>query len=235
MRTFKAYFDIALYPDGVSCLRYDSDEDLMEDEDIYNEYKCSEEHSQYIVKYLRENYNFDTGSEIYFRSVTYDRIMNMFTAEIVVNDDDDSDEVDDMDEIILPGHYCDDFYVFINDEIRHLHIKLCYYVRVKEAGEEEEEEEEEEQETGEQETGEQETGEQETGEQEKCEDEQEKCEDEQETVDPIQKEINKEIINTTMFTNLIKSANDSAIINNILSHIFANTYKTINNKNNENA
>lgn len=226
MRTFKAYFDIALYPDGVSCLRYDSDEDLMEDEDIYNEYKCSEEHSQYIVKYLRENYNFDTGSEIYFRSVTYDRIMNMFTAEIVVNDDDDSDEVDDMDEIILPGHYCDDFYVFINDEIRHLHIKLCYYVRVKEAGEEEEEEEE--QETGEQENrvNEQETEEQENRVQEKCEDEQ---------VDPIQKEINKEIINTTMFTNLIKSANDSAIINNILSHIFANTYKTINNKNNENA
>lgn len=226
MRTFKADFDIALYPDGVSCLRYDSDEDLMEDEDIYNEYKCSEEHSQYVIKYLRENYNFDTGSEIYFRSVTYDRIMNMFTAEIVVNDDDDSDEVDDMDEIILPGHYCDDFYVFINGEIRHLHIKLCYYERVKE----------------------QETGEQEAGEQEKCEDEQTSGEQEaeeqenrvqeqetEEQEDPIQKEINKEIINTTMFTTLIKSANDSAIINNILSHIFTNTYKTINNKNNENA
>jgi flagellar biosynthesis GTPase FlhF len=232
----------------------------MEDEDIYNQYKCSEEQSQYVVKYLRENYNFDTGSEIYFRSVTYDRIMNMFTAEIVVNDDEDSDEVDDMDEIILPGHYCDDFYVFINGEIRHLHIKLSYYERVKEAGEEETEE----QETGEQETGEQEnrvneqtSGEQETGEQENRVNEQtsgeqenraqepeeqeteeqetEEPEDPEDPEDPIQKEINKEIINTNIFTNVYKYVNDNEIINNILSHIFPNTYKTINNKNNENA
>jgi hypothetical protein len=129
MRTFEVYLDIALYPDDANCISDGSDEESFET------YKCTEKHTQYVVKYLRDNYIFDTTSEIYFRSVKYDTMYERFVAELVFNSGSDDetdfeDEVDDMNEIVLPGDICDEFYLFIDNKIYYLDIRFTHYVRI---------------------------------------------------------------------------------------------------------
>jgi len=138
MRTIEAIFEVAIYPEGVSGYHFEEDDEgcceLVEDIDIFEKHKCCEKHSSIVLEYLKDAYDRYTNNDIEFRSLKFDKYCNTFSVQITFkgHDLDDDDEIEYVDELILPGDVHDEFYLFIDSQIHFLHIKLCYYSDVEE-------------------------------------------------------------------------------------------------------
>lgn len=141
MRTIEAIFEVALYPEGVSGYHFEEDDEgcceLVEDLDIFEKHKCCEKQSQHVLTYLKDAYDRYNNNDIEFSLLKFDKYSNIFSVQITFkgHDLDDDDEIEYVDELILPGDVNDEFYLFIDQQIHFLHIKLCYYSDVDEAEE----------------------------------------------------------------------------------------------------
>ena len=149
MRTIEAIFEVAIYPEGVSGYHFEEDDDgcceMVEDLDIFEKHKCCEKHSSRVLEYLKDAYDRYTNNDIEFRSLKFDKYSNVFSVQITFkgHELDHDDEIEYVDDLILPGDVHDDFYLFIDSQIHFLHIKLCYYSDVEDEDEEQEQKEQE--------------------------------------------------------------------------------------------
>jgi len=138
MRTIEAIFEVAIYPEGVSGYHFEEDDEgcceLVEDLDIFEKHKCCEKHSSIVLEYLKDAYDRYTNNDIEFTLLKFDKYSNIFSVQITFkgHDLDDDDEIEYVDELILPGDVHDEFYLFIDSQIHFLHIKLCYYSDIEE-------------------------------------------------------------------------------------------------------
>jgi hypothetical protein len=131
MTIFGAAFELSLLPNGEKLYEWKTDGGYnrwVENDCIFQKYKCDESQAKYVIDYFLNYINSDTFSNIiYYDSLWYDN--GMFFAEIGFQNDGDYDTLydDDIEELLLPINREP---LLIDDQLYYLHCNLYFYTEI---------------------------------------------------------------------------------------------------------
>lgn len=158
MLTYKVYFRIALFPEGVRGMHIEEEEgddgviygELVEDDEVFEQYLCNGHQAPFILNELNSIYSSITGDTV--TKLHYDNNGKFNCKVTLQNDDWNDDELQQyINELLWPADIHDSAFMFINGKQVNLQIEIDYITdwldEEDEEGDEEEDEDEIEQKT----------------------------------------------------------------------------------------
>lgn len=139
MLTFKVYFRISLFPEGVKGFHFEEKEikkgvtygEFVEDYEVFDEYLCTERQSKYVINelsYIYSRYHADTVTNLKYEND------GKFTCKITLNSDDwitnqrdDDDELTQyIEELLWPGDIHCEGYMFVRGAFYYVQMEVDY-------------------------------------------------------------------------------------------------------------
>ena len=153
MLTYKVYFRIALFPEGVKGHHFEEETDengltyskLIEDTDVFEQYLCSKEQSEFVLSELITVCVYNLIDKNTISELTYEGNGN-FYCKIILNEEYWLNTTDDekeqyIEELLWPGDIHDDAIIFINETHYYLQLDIDYITDWLEESDEDEDEE----------------------------------------------------------------------------------------------
>jgi hypothetical protein len=157
MLTYKVYFRIALFPEGVNGVHFEEEEgddgvtygEFVEDNEVFDNFLCSDCQAPFVVNELTSVYNLITGDTV--TELQYED-NGKFNCKITLQSDEwlKDETVNELEsyinELLWPADIHDSAFMFIKGQPLYLQLEIDYISNWLEEDEDDEEEDDEEEE-----------------------------------------------------------------------------------------